>query len=325
MSKSQPVTQSTTQQNTIPSWLTSLAQQAGQQGANLPQYQAYGGPNAYAGLSPDQLQALGLASSGAGQGQSVAGGAQNPLNSLTGYQAQNVNSGSLGSMVQGLLNPATQDVINTTNAQIDKNTAGAQNGVDNNLAGQHAFGGSRQAVADAVTQNQGAMTKASTDASLNQGDYNTALQTALSAQQGNQNAGIQGAGVQLGASNALTGLGSALSGMNAQDLQGLLSAGGVQQQTGTNQGLFNYQQYLNSYQIPDQQAQTFASILGSLPHDTSQSGTSTQQSYSNPLLGALGLGLGVAGLGTGGGSTLGGSALKGMANKGGGQSKGGQH
>jgi hypothetical protein len=73
--------------------------------------------------------------------------------------------------------------------------------------------------------------------------------------------------------------------------------------------MFNYQQYLNRYQIPDQQAQTFASILGSLPHSTSQTGSSTQMSYSNPLMGLAGLGLGLGSLGTGGGSTLFGGAM----------------
>lgn len=312
MSKSQPVTQSTTQSSDIPAWLSSASQQAATAGANLPQYSAYTGPGV-AGLTPQQLQALGLASSTAGQGQGVAGSGVGAANALTGFNAGNVTAASLAPQIQGLLNPATQDVVNTTNAQIDKNTATAQNGADNNLAAQHAFGGSRQGVADAVVQNQGAMTKASTDASLNQADYSQALQTALSAGQGNQNAAIGSAGVQLGGVNALTGIGSALSGMNASDLNGLLTAGGVAQNTATNQNMFNYQQYMNGYQIPDQQASTFASILGSLPHNTNTTGTTTGTSYSNGLLGAAGLGLGVAGLGTGGGATLGGSALSGAA------------
>lgn len=312
MSKSQPVTTNTTQTNSIPGWLSGYAQQAAGQGAALPGYTPYGGPNPYAGMTSDQLQALGLASSTAGQGAAIAGSAQNPLTALTGYQAPQVNAASLGSQVQGLLNPATQDVINTTNAQLQKQTTQGINQEDNNLAAQHAFGGTRQGVADAVQQNQGNMTMASTDASLNQGNYNTALATALSAQQGNQSAANQAANTQLGAASALGGLGSTISGINAQDLSGLLNAGGVAQSTATNQGGFNYQQYLNSMQLPDQQAQAFASILGSLPHDTTSNGTQTSNVYSNVGLGAAGLGLGLAGLGTGGGTTLGGSALSGL-------------
>lgn len=298
MSKSQPVTQNTTQSSDIPAWLSSLSQQAGQAGANLPQYSAYTGAGP-AGLTPQQLQALGLASSNAGQGQAVAGQGIGAANGLTGFNAGQVNSGSLNSGVSGLLSqssPYTQNVINATNAQLDKNTATAQNGADNNLAAQHAFGGTRQGVADAVVQNQGAMTKASTDAGLNQAGYNTALQTSLGAQQGNQNAAIGSAGVQLGGVNALNGIGANLGNLNQQDLTGLLNAGGVAQNSQTAQNMFGYQNYLNQYQIPDQQASTFASILGSLPHNTNTTGTTQGTVYTNPLATLGGIGLGAAAL-----------------------------
>jgi hypothetical protein len=308
MSKSQPVTQSTSQQTDIPAWLTGLSQQAGAMGANLPQYTPYTGAGP-AGLTPQQLQAMGLSSSNVGQGQGISQSAYNPLSALTGFNSPMVDANSLGSQVQGLMNPYTQNVLNATNAQIDRNTAGAMNQADTNLASQHAFGGSRQGVADAVTATQGELQKNQLAAQLNQGGYQNALATALSAGQGNQNAAAQAANIRLGGANALAGLGSTIGGLNSQDLQNLLTAGGVGQASNTAQNMFNYQQYLNQYQIPDQQAQTFASILGSLPHSTSQTGQSTQMSYSNPLLGLAGLGLGLGSLGTGGGATLGGSAL----------------
>jgi hypothetical protein len=314
VSKSQPVTQNTSQGNAIPQWLTGYSQQAANAGANLPQYSAYTGQGP-AGLTPQQLQALGFASSTAGQGQGVAAGGQGAANALTGFQAPQVTAGGLNGQVSSLLgqsSPYTQNLINATNTQLQHNTAQGINAEDNNLAAQGAFGGTRQAVADAVQQNQGNMTMASTDAGLNQQGYNTALQTALAAGQGNQNAAIGGAGVQLGGVNALTGLGTALSGMNASDLSGLLNAGGVAQNTQTAQNMFGYQNYLNQYQIPDQQASTFASILGSLPHNTTQTGTTQGTVYTNGLLGAAGLGLGLAQLGTGQGTTLGGSALSGL-------------
>jgi hypothetical protein len=316
MSKSQPVTQSSTQTNDIPGWLTSLSQQAGNIGANLPQYTPYTGAGP-AGLTPQQMQAMGLSSSNVGQGQGISMGAYNPLTALTGFNSPMVDANSLGGQVQGLLNPATQNYIDTTGAQIDRNTAGAVNTQNQALAAQHAFGGTRQGVADAVTQNLGTQAKNQMAAAANQGNYNTALSTALSAGQGNQNAAAQAAGIRAGAANSLAGLGSNISGLNAQDLQGLLTAGGVGQASNTAQNMFNYQQYMNQYQIPDQQAQTFASILGALPHSTSQTGQQTQMSYSNPLMGLGGLGLGLASLGTGGGATLGGAALSGL--KGGGK------
>ena len=297
MSKSQPVTQNTTQNNTIPQWLAGYSQQAAGEGANLPQYSAFTGPGP-AGLTPQELQALGFASSTASQGQGITGQGVGAANALTGFQAPQVTAGGLNGQVSGLLSqssPYTQNLINATNTQLQHNTAQGINAEDNNLAAQGAFGGTRQAVADAVQQNQGNMTMASTDAGLNQQGYNTALQTALAAGQGNQNAAIGGAGVQLGGVNALTGIGNAISGQNAQGLSGLLNAGGMAQNSQTAQNLFGYQNYLNQYQIPDQQASTFASILGSLPHSTSQTGTTQGNVYSNGLLGAAGLGLAAAG------------------------------
>lgn len=311
MSKSQPVTQTTTQQNDIPGWLTSGSKSALQQGRNLPQYTPYTGVGP-AGSSPDQITAYLNALQTMGQGQGVLQSGVGAAQGLTGFAPQQITPGSLGQSTQQLMNPYIQSVIDATNAQIDRSTNQAVSTGDQALASQHAFGGDRQALADATTRGLAEQQKATTAANLYSGGYGSALQAALQAAQANQGAGIQGAGVQLGGVNALAGLGQGLGGLNAQQLQGLLSAGGTQQQIQNAQNMFGYQQFLNQYQIPDTQAQTFASILGALPHSTSQTGTTTGNVYTNGLLGALGLGTSIAGLGTGGGATLGGSALSGL-------------
>ena len=320
MSKSQPVTQSSTQQTSIDPWLSQAAQGVAGQVGQLPGYQAYTGAGP-AGLTPQQLQALGLSSQNAGQGQGIAMGAYNPLSALTGFNAPQVNAGSLNDQVAGLMSassPYTQNLINATNTQIDRNTAGAMNNADTSLAAQHAFGGSRQGVADAVVQNQGALQKNQTAAQLNQQGYNNALQTALSGQQGNQNAALQGGNLQLGAANALSGLGSNISGLNTQDLNNLLNAGGVAQNSQTAQNMFGYQNWMNNMTMPGQMLGQQASILGSLPHGQTQTGQQSQMSYTNPLMQLGGLGLGIGGMGLPGqngqsGGTVGGSALKGLA------------
>lgn len=311
MSKSQPVTQTTTQQNDIPGWLTSGSKSALQQGQNLPQYTPYTGVGP-AGSSPDQIAAYLNALQTMGQGQGVLQSGVGAAQGLTGFAPQQITPGSLGQSTQQLMNPYIQSVIDATNAQIDRSTNQAVSTGDQALASQHAFGGDRQALADATTRGLAEQQKATTAANLYSGGYGSALQAALQAAQANQGAGIQGAGVQLGGVNALAGLGQGLGSLNAQQLQGLLSAGGTQQQIQNAQNMFGYQQFLNQYQIPDTQAQTFASILGALPHSTSQTGTTTGNVYTNGLLGALGLGTSIAGLGTGGGATLGGSALSGL-------------
>jgi hypothetical protein len=320
--KSQPVTQSTSQQNTIPAWLTQAGQGVVGKMGQLPSYSAYTGPGP-AGLTPQQIQALGLSSSNVGQGQAIAGQAYNPLNSLTGFGGQMIDPTKLGADTQSLMSPYIQSVIDPATAAIDRNTQQAMNQADTNLAAQHAFGGSRQGVADATVATQGALQKSQLTSQLMSQGYSAAQAEAMAEQQSNQTAAQNAAGTRLSAANALSGLGSNISGLNTSDLQNLLAAGGVGQQSQTAQNLFQYQNWMNNMQMPGQMLAQQAGILGSLPHDTSQTGQSTQMSYSNPLMGLAGLGLGLGSFGLPGttnaagqavaGGTLGGSALSSLA------------
>jgi hypothetical protein len=317
MSKSQPVTQSSSQQTTIDPWLSQAAQGVAGRVGQLPGYSAYTGAGP-AGLSAAQLQALGLSSSGVGQGQGIAGQAYNPLSSLTGFQGQMIDPTRLGADTQALMNPYIQSVINPASAAIDRSTQGSMNVADANLAGQHAFGGSRQGVADANVAVQGAMQKSQLVSQLMSQGYNTAQATALAAQQANQGAAQNAAGTRLGAANALSGLGSNIAGLNAQDIANLMNTGGAQQSTNTAQNMFGYQNWMNNMQMPGQMLGQQASILGALPHGSSTTGQQTQMSYSNPLMQLGGLGLGLGSMGIPGGGTLGGAgimALMGMSDR----------
>jgi Chaperone of endosialidase len=313
MSKSQPVTQTSQQTNSIPAWLTNAGIGITGQLGNLPQYSAYTGAGP-AGLTDQQRQALGLASSNVGAGQGISMSAYNPLSSLTGFNSPMIDANSLtgASGVQGLMNPYIQNVVDAGNAAIDRNTAGAMNAADTSLGAQHAFGGSRQGVADAVTQNAGMLQKNQLSSNALQSGWNNALSAAQQAQQANQGAAAAAAQIRLQGANALAGLGTNIAGMNTQDLNNLLNAGGVAQNSQTAQNMFNYQNWMNNLQMPGQLLAQQAGILGSLPHDTTQTGSQSQMSYSNPLMQLGGLGLGLAGLGMGNGNTLGGSALSGM-------------
>ena len=309
--KSQPVTQSTSQQNTIPAWLTSAGQGVVSKMGQLPSYSAYTGPGP-AGLTPQQIQALGLSSSNVGQGQAIASGAYSPLNSLTGFQMPTIDPTKLGADAQSLMNPYIQSVIDPATAAIDRNTQQAMNQTDTSLAAQHAFGGSRQGVADATVATQGALQKSQLTSQLMSQGYSAAQAAAMAEQQSNQSAAATGAGIRAGAANSLAGLGGNIGAMNTADLQNLLAAGGVGQQSQTAQNLFQYQNWMNNLTMPGQLLGQQAGILGSLPHDTSQTGQSTQMSYSNPLMGLAGLGLGLGSLGMGGGTTLGGGLISGL-------------
>lgn len=308
MSKAQPVTKTSTQTQTIDPWLSQAAQGvAGKVGA-LPGYQSYTGAGP-SGLTPNQLSALGLAQFAQGQGQGIAGQAYNPLNSLTGFSGQMIDPNSVNAATQQFMNPYISNVVDAYGRAADRNTQGAVDQSDARLAGQHAFGGSRANVASGVIQSQNAIAKSQMTSDLMSKGYSAAQAAAMAEAQSNQTATQNAAGTRLGAANALTGLGQAISGMNTADIGNLASTGKTAQDTLTAQNAFNYQKWLNDMQMPGSMLQQQASILGGLPHGGQTQGQESQMSYSNPWMGLAGLGLGIAGMGIPGGGTLGGSAL----------------
>lgn len=306
-SKAQPVTTNTS--TSIPGWLTDASQGGVAKAAGATQYTPYSGEGT-AGMTPAQFQALQQAMHTAGSGQNVSMGAAPGFSNAMSFGAPMMTGASVGGNIAGLLNPYTQSQVDATNAQLDKNTATGVSNVDQSLAAQHAFGGDRQALADADVQNQGAMTKASTDAGLYSGAYGQALQASMGMGSANQNAAIGGAGINLAGSNGMAGLGTTIGGLNTNDLQGLLSTGGVQQGTQQAADTFNVGQYNQSYQSQFQQMQALAQMLGQVPHDTS--GTSTKTSYTNPWMQAAGLGIGLASIPMTGGTSLGAMGMSGL-------------
>jgi hypothetical protein len=309
MSKAQPVTQQSTQTQTIDPWLASAASRVAGQTGSLPGYSAYTGAGP-SGLTPAQLQAMGLSQYAQGQGAGIAGQAYNPLNSLTGFQGQMIDPTKLGADTQALMNPYIQSVINPASAAIDRNTTQAMNLSDTNLAQQHAFGGSRQGVASGVIAAKGALDKSTLTSQLMSQGYTAAQASALAEQQANQAAAQNAAQTRLGAANAMAGLGQTIGGLNTQDIANLMQTGNRAQDTANTQQQFQYQQWLNNLQMPGQLLAQQAGILGGLPHGGTTTGQQTQTSYSSPLMGALGLGLSVAGMGIPGGGTLGGGMFK---------------
>ena len=69
------------------------------------------------------------------------------------------------------MNPYTQDVINTTLPIMQQNLALSQNQQQNAANRANAFGGSRQAIQQGVTQAQGAMGEGQMAAQLNQANF----------------------------------------------------------------------------------------------------------------------------------------------------------
>lgn len=136
----------------------------------------------------------------------------NDARGLQGFQADRVNAQTLpqGDISQ-YLNPYTQNVIDSSLATLDQQRQNALNSnADRAINAKSGFG-SRQAIQDAATNAQYGLQGAQLAANLNNQNFQQAQQALqadqarnLQAQLANQQAGIQGAGVQQNAAQ-LTG------------------------------------------------------------------------------------------------------------------------
>ena len=134
---------------------------------------------------------------------------------LTGYTPQTVTAGTMpGVDISQYMNPYTQEVIDRSLADIERQRLMQQQQTAAQAQAAGAFGGSRQGVAQALTNEAFARQAAQTSANLRQQGFGQAtglaqsdLNRQLQAQQLNQAAGLQGAGFQLGAQSQLGGMG----------------------------------------------------------------------------------------------------------------------
>ena len=303
-------TQSVTSTNQVqlPQWIQNAGQDvysAGQQTAQnlLP---AYTGERV-APLNQGQqsaIQALwDTQNYGQPQYQAAQGGAQDVM----GYQPQQVTPGWLsGTDLSPYMNPYTQDVIDKTMPLIDQQRQIANNQGADLAAKSGAFGGSRQGIAEGVTNAQSALGAGQLGAQLNAANFAQAQQGAigdlnrsLAGQQSNQAAGLQGAGLRLNAANSLGNL--TQQGQQAQfaGINAALQGQGMLQQNQQQQLAGQQQQYTEQRQQPIDALRIAMSALGGVPYGQTQTSTQTGPGpTSNPYLtglGALGTGAGILG------------------------------
>lgn len=245
----------------------------------LQQYQG----NIVAPLTDQQNQAGAEVANAQGASQPLYNQAQGLIQqSSQPIVPQTVNAAD----IQQYQNPYTQQVINSTMANIQQQQSGQQSQLAGNAASSGAFGGDRQAVAQALLANQQDLANNQTIAGLeNQsysqalGEANTQQQAGLSAQEASQYLGQQGA-------SGLTNLGNteqnaALTGAAA------LNSMGAQEQA-QNQAQLNvpYEQFQQAQAFPYQNLSWLSSLstgLGSNMGGTSTS--STTQPAPNSLFG----------------------------------------
>jgi len=287
-----------------------------------------------AGFNPDQERAFGLANSGVGSYQPYLNQASGLYDDAAGQYAG--QTGAIGEGLdltrrgvdptnQGLAaiegmktgsqayqNPYTQDVIDTSLAEINRQSDIDQQGIAAAGIQAGAFGGSRFGIAEAEHLRNTADKRNQVVAQLNNANYNQAQNTALQASQGYNQSGQQygkiggqmasiGSGygnVAQGQGNLAQGLGSLGqmgTSLNTQDVNTLSATGGVQraaEQAGLDA---SYQSSLQKAYEPYQRTSFVSDILRGTPSG-GQTLSVSAAPLPNPFSQALGTGLATAGL-----------------------------
>lgn len=203
------------------------------------------------------------------------------------------------STVNQYMSPYTSDVTNSLQNLYDQQNAQQLEQIKGSSVGAGAYGGDREAVAEALAAQQQQLAEAPTLAQVKQqgyqagiGEFNTQQQQQLAAEEANSWLGSQaGFGLASLGNQAQTG---ALTGASA-----LLQSGGLQQQLAQEQMNVPYQEFTAAQAYPYQQLGFLAPIIEGTGSLSGGTGTTTYPGQS-PLSQVAGLGLtglGVYGLG----------------------------
>jgi hypothetical protein len=211
-------------------------------------------------------QASGALTDAMGGARDIMGFQGQQVGTQFGYDPQQVQAQQAVGGIQTYMNPYTQQVIDLAGQDIERQRQMAQNQLGSQAQAAGAFGGSRQGVAEAMTNSEFARQMAETSAGLRQQGFNTALGASqqdvanqmqaafanqdafgrsqefgqgltLDAQRANQQAAQQAAQLRLQGSSQLGGFGQ--TGFNmGQGIIGMQQDFGRQQQM-MNQGLLD--------------------------------------------------------------------------------------
>ena len=283
------------QVNQLPPWINTAAQQnyaLAQNVASQPLQQYQG--QLVANMGPQTQQAINAAAQSGNAGADQYNASNAGYLGVMGQQPQQVTPGQLSSTnLQPYMNPYTSSVINSTLPIMQQNLGLQQNQQQNAANAANAFGGSRQAIQQGVTQAQGAQKHgAEMAAQLNQSNFGQAqaaaqqdINTSMRAlQTANQGAQQNQANLNLQAATGLHGnLGQQAQRSQLQNFGELTTAGGgpFEQQQAQNQINAQLGQFQQMWQYPYQQLSVLQSALGMTPYESATQGQSTTQTQQS--------------------------------------------
>tara|TARA_Y100001937_G_scaffold84282_1_gene114050 strand:+ start:4681 stop:5712 length:1032 start_codon:yes stop_codon:yes gene_type:complete len=296
-------------------------------------YNPYIGPR-IAGFTQDQLDAFQKIREMQGYGADEIQAATDRMKEVSEYRPDDITAQQVGAQkfdsqaAQDYMNPYTEQVLDRVRQRAYRADDIARQGRDARAVQAGAFGGSRQAVAEAEAQRGLQDRLADQEAKALERAYTTGQQAfrtdadrALIADRANQaaqlgadkasaQAGLQGAQLRAKGAQGLMGLVGQGQGLTAQQLGLLQGVGGAQQAMGQSSLDLAYQDFMNQQNHPYKQLGFMSDILRGTPYGStqvySQPGPSPMQSMAG--LGIAGLGL----YGMGGGFTPGGFSFNQM-------------
>lgn len=248
-------------------------------------YQQYQGPQV-AGFTQDQQNAFQGVRNMQGQYQPYLQGAANTTQGVMGAQAGNFLTGNIGAY----MNPYTQQVINTTMSDIDRARQMQQQQVNAQALSRGAFGGSRQAVAEAENNRNFMDQQARTIAGLRQQGFDTAaglMQRDFDREQQQQQ-------LRLGAANQFANIGSLGQQLGLNQAQALGQVGGLQQQQQQRNLDVAKADFERQWNYPVQQLAIRQSALPAPNAFGSTQSTPIFENNAATLAGLVGTGAGVA-------------------------------
>jgi hypothetical protein len=322
-----PGTQTTTTQENkqAPAYVQQAQQNLLNQGGNILQPFLNQPAYAIAGQNPDQQQAFDYARQIAVNAFPQGGSGVPQISGMTDAAKAQFTPGTASQLgpsdYKPFLNEYTQDVVNTSLANMRRQNNDTQAQIGAKAAAAGAFGGSREALMRGQQNRAFGEQAAGTVAQLMAQGFDKAQALALANAQMKQQTGMQNTSIQnqMATSNAglaqnarqfnadygikaaqtNSGLQDAEQARQLKALQALLGSGNQQQQFGQ--------------QIVDLPFSTLQKLAAITPQDNSMSGTSTKQSPDNspsPLQQLLGVGLTIGGMGMPGGGSLLGSLFR---------------
>ena len=289
-------TQTVTQKTEIPQWV----QEAGQRNlaAAYDVSRNLQGPyegQRVASMSPGQLGTIGAIANNYAMSQPAYAYAQQMAAQAGGYQPQQVQAGNLSqTSLDPYMNPYTQSVLQTSLDALNTQRQTGLNQASDAAIRARAFGGSRQAIQEGVVNAAAQQQAGQLAANLMSQNYAQAQAAAQSdimrqmqAQQLNQAAGLQGAGLGLSGAQTLGQLAGAGQQSFLSGAAGSLAAQSAIQQQQQSELDAAMAAYREQQQFPLQQLQIPLQALGITPYGQTSTSTGPGPS-SNPLMTGLG-------------------------------------